>query len=541
MNIFSEAAQLEEQNRPFALAQIVDSRGSTPRHSAQMLVREDGTIAGTIGGGMVERKVIDEALEAIRERAPRLFHGRMARQGADAVGSDCGGAMSVYISVHGLRPRLVLIGGGHVNRAIAQMAVPLGFEIAVADIYPESLNPQFYPPATQLVHAPSFAAAVELLEIRANNYVLIATNNQDREALDNLVTRPAAWLGLLASRRKAQVFLRQMKENGVSEEHLARLHSPVGYNIGAETPNEIAVSVLAELLQVKNQAPGGMMMNVAHPSQHLRVVIRGAGDIATGVALRLWHAGFQVMMLETDQPTVIRRSVAFAQACYQDEMVLEGVTARKATTVDEAIRMASNGMIPVLMDARGDSLRELKPGCVVDAILAKQNLGTHCEMAPSVIALGPGFSAGSDCHAVIETNRGHWLGQVIYHGAAQENTGIPGNIMGHTSLRVIRAPIAGVMRARVQLGDIVNEGDVIALIGETEILAPLAGMVRGLLNDGLVVNSGFKIGDIDPRGASADFNSVSDKARAIGGGVLEALMTLMQQKSKSAKKELAEV
>ena len=159
MNIFSEAARLEEQNRPFALAQIVDSRGSTPRHSAQMLIRADGTIAGTIGGGMVERKVIDEALVALGEKASRMFHGRMARNGADAVGSDCGGAMSVYISVHGLRPRLVLIGGGHVNRAIAQIAALVGFEIAVADIYRESLNPDFFPPSTQLLHAETFGSA----------------------------------------------------------------------------------------------------------------------------------------------------------------------------------------------------------------------------------------------------------------------------------------------------------------------------------------------------------------------------------------------
>ena len=156
MNIFTEAAKLEEQNRPFALAQIVDSRGSTPRHSAQMLVHQDGSIVGTIGGGMVERKVIEEALLALQERKPRMFHGRMARNGADAVGSDCGGAMSVFISVHGLRPRLVLIGGGHVNRAIAQSAALLGFDIAVADVYRESVNPDAFPPSVQLLHADSF-------------------------------------------------------------------------------------------------------------------------------------------------------------------------------------------------------------------------------------------------------------------------------------------------------------------------------------------------------------------------------------------------
>lgn len=535
MNIFSEAARLEEQNRPFALAQIVDSRGSTPRHSAQMLIREDGTILGTIGGGMVERRVIDEALEALNEKASRMFHGRMARNGTDAVGSDCGGAMSVYISVHGLRPRLVLIGAGHVNRAVAHSAALLGFEIAVADIYPESLNPEFFPPLTQLLHAGNFSAAVEKLAIRPDNFVLIATNNKDREALDRLIEQPCAWLGLLASRRKVQLFLRQLRENGVAEEHIARLHAPVGYNIGAETPNEIAISVLAEILQVKNKAPGGLMMSTDTPSQPLRVVIRGAGDIATGVALRLWNAGFKVIMLEVEKPTVIRRTVAFAQAVFDGEMVVEGIRAKRVSTVQDALRVADNGAIPVLVDPLCESLHELKPGCVVDAILAKENLGTHRGLAPAVIALGPGFSAGQDCHAVIETNRGHWLGQVIYQGRAQENTGVPGNIMGHTSRRVIRAPGAGVMRSRVQLGDIVSEGEVIATVGDTEILAPLSGMVRGLLNDGLVVDIGFKISDIDPRGEKADYTSVSDKARAIGGGVLEALMTLMNQGVKEKK------
>lgn len=538
MNIFTEAARLEALNCPFALAQIVDSRGSTPRHCAQMLIRQDGSIIGTIGGGMVERKVIDEALQALQERKPRLFHGRMARNGADAVGSDCGGAMSVFISVHGLRPRLVLIGAGHVNRAIAQGAALLGFDIAVADIYRDSLNPDSFPPSVHLLHADSFAAAVDALEIREDNFVLIATNNQDREALDKLIERPIAWLGLLASRRKVQLFMRQLREKGVSEEHIARLHAPVGYNIGAETPQEIAVSVLAEILQVKNNAPGGLMMRAAHPSGHQRVVIRGAGDIASGVALRLFHAGFKVIMLEVAKPTVIRRSVAFAQAVFDGEMTVEGVTARLATTSEDAVMLSDRGFIPVLIDPACTLVDTLKPVCVVDAILAKQNLGTRSDMAPVTIALGPGFTAGEDCHAVIETNRGHWLGQVIYAGCAQENTGVPGNIMGHTSRRVIRAPVAGIMRTNVKLGDLVEEGDVIAWVGESEIKAPLSGMVRGLLNDGLAVVGGFKIGDIDPRGETADFTSVSDKARAIGGGVLEALMMLMHQGVKSTKEVL---
>lgn len=540
MNIFTEAAKLEEQNYPFALAQIVDSRGSTPRHSAQMLVHQDGTTIGTIGGGMVERKVIDEALLALQEKKPRMFHGRMARSGADAVGSDCGGAMSVFISVHGLRPRLVLIGAGHVNRAVAQSAALLGFEIVVADIYRESLNPALFPPSVQLIHSDSFTAAVDALAIQPDNFVLIATNNQDREALDKLIEMPVAWLGLLASRRKVQLFIRQMRDNGIREESLSRLHAPVGFDIGAETPQEIAISVLAEVLQVKNKASGALRTQTAHPSWHQWVVIRGAGDIASGVALRLFHAGFKVIMLEVDKPTVIRRSVAFAQAVFDGEVCVEGVTARLANSAAEVLDLAEVGLIPILVDPAGALIDTIKPVCVVDAILAKQNLGTQINMAPVTIALGPGFTAGKDCHAVIETNRGHWLGQVIFAGCAQENTGIPGTIMGHSARRVIRAPAAGIMRSKVKLGDLVDEGEVIAWIGDHEIKAPLSGMVRGLLNDGLSVTPGFKISDIDPRGAAADYTSVSDKARSIGGGVLEALMMLMHQGMKS-KNEVVEV
>ncbi|MFG6653113.1 XdhC family protein [Scandinavium sp. M-37] len=262
MNIFAEAARLEEQNRSFALAEIVECRGSTPRHTARMLIREEGSIVGTIGGGMVERKVIDEALEALREKVSRMFHGRMARGGGDAVGSDCGGAMSVWISVHCQRPRLLLIGGGHVNCAIAHAAAQLDFDICVGDIYYGSLNPDNFPASVRLVHGTSFREVVDAMAIQPQDFVLIATNNQDREALDRLIVQPVAWLGLLASRRKVQVFLRQMRENGVPEADIGRLRAPIGYDIGAETPNEIAISVLAEILQVKNGASGGLMTHL---------------------------------------------------------------------------------------------------------------------------------------------------------------------------------------------------------------------------------------------------------------------------------------
>ncbi|TNV21951.1 EF2563 family selenium-dependent molybdenum hydroxylase system protein [Buttiauxella sp. B2] len=529
MKIFAEAAKLEQQNSPFALAQIVDSRGSTPRHSAQMLVRNDGSVLGTIGGGMMERCVINEALLALAERKPRLFHGRMARNGEDAVGSDCGGAMTVYIDVHGHNPRLVLIGAGHVNQAIAKAAAALDFNIHVADVYADNLNPDYFPLTTRLLQAKSFTEAIDALQIEAEDYVVIATNSQDKEALDCLIHRPTKYLGLLASHRKTQTFLHQLRTNSVPEAELERLHAPIGFNIGAETPQEIAISILAEIVQYRHQAPGGPMKTPETVGR--LVVIRGAGDIATGVALRLYHSGFRVVMLEMAKPTVIRCSVAFAQAMFNGEVSVEGVKARHAASVDEVPALLRAGIIPILADEKASLLPMLRPDGVVDAILAKVNKGTHRGMAPVTIALGPGFEAGKDCDAVIETNRGHYLGRVIYQGHAQANTGIPGNINGETTRRVMRAAVAGKFRCNVKLGDMVNEGDIVAWLGDTPVLAPLSGMVRGLLNDGLSVTVGFKIGDVDPRGIAADFTTVSDKARAIGGAVLEAMMALPQKQT----------
>ena len=235
-------------------------------------------------------------------------------------------------------------------------------------------------------------------------------------------------------------------------------------------------------------------------------------------------------MLDLDKPTVIRRTVAFAQGMFDGETSVEGVRAKRVESVEQAFEQLDRGVIPLLVDPDCATLAELKPRYLVDAILAKQNLGTHKEMAPITVALGPGFEAGRDCDAVIETNRGHHLGRVIYQGPAQPNTGIPGVIEGHSARRVVRAPAPGVMKSLIKLGDLVQEGDVIAHVGDTPIIAPLSGMVRGLLSDGIEVPVGFKIGDIDPRGERADATTVSDKARAIGGAVLEAMMHLAQRR-----------
>ena len=264
--------------------------------------------------------------------------------------------------------------------------------------------------------------------------------------------------------------------------------------------------------------------NFVEPNQI--VVIRGSGDMATGVAVRLHNCGFKVVMTDIALPTMIRCSVSFGQCLYGDASEVEGITAVKATSVNDALNILKQQQIPVLIDADLTLIKQLNARYLVDAILAKSNLGITKQMASVTIALGPGFEAGKDCDAVIETNRGHHLGRVIYQGCTQENTGVPGNIAGYTYERVVRSPVSGTVQRFAEIGDIVNQGDLIAKVNGAPVEAPLSGMVRGLINHGLVVEKGFKIADIDPRGEKADYTTVSDKARAISGSVLEAMLHL---------------
>lgn len=256
---------------------------------------------------------------------------------------------------------------------------------------------------------------------------------------------------------------------------------------------------------------------------HYLVLVKGAGDLATGVIARLSRSGFRVVATETPQPTVIRRTVALAQAVYDDQFSVEDLRARRVSSdqVDETIR---EGAIPVLVDPRAEAVLRLHPHVVVDAIIAKRNLGTRITDAPLVIGLGPGFTAGVDCHSVVETNRGHYLGHVIHTGAAEPDTGIPGEIAGHDEERVLRAPAAGIFRPILSIGDTVAVGDIVARVDEEPVTTPLAGVLRGLLREGLQVPAGMKIGDVDPRATREHCFTISDKALAIGGGVLEATL-----------------
>lgn len=260
------------------------------------------------------------------------------------------------------------------------------------------------------------------------------------------------------------------------------------------------------------------------------VIVKGGGDLATGIAHRLYQSHFNVVILEVAKPTVVRRTVAFAQAVIQAApMTVEGVTARLAM-LEEVEKVLASSQIPILLASEPPEVRQviadLKPIAVVDAILAKRNLGTHITDAPIVVAAGPGFTAGEDVHAVVETMRGHDLGRIIYHGTAIANTGVPGEVGGYTIERLIKSPAEGIFVGCREIGDTVAAGDIVGYVGDIPVKVNITGVLRGLLQSHLAVTQGMKIGDVDPRCRREHCFSISDKARSVGGGVLEAILHL---------------
>jgi xanthine dehydrogenase accessory factor len=272
------------------------------------------------------------------------------------------------------------------------------------------------------------------------------------------------------------------------------------------------------------------MLFANHP-----ILLRGGGDLATGVAYRLHHAGFPVVVTELPRPLVVRRRVALATAVLEGEITIETLRAVRVDTASEAWTLAYTGVIPVIIAPDLNAILNSSLGTrhsslmIVDARMAKRNIDTTIDQAPLVIALGPGFTAGVDCHAVIETNRGHRLGRVIWRGAAEPNTGTPGIVAGKGRERVLRAPAAGVVSWRVEIGDRVSEGKVMGYVAGRTLVAPFDGIVRGLIAPDTVVPAGLKIGDVDPRDDASAAFTISEKALAIGGGVLEAALIHLNQ------------
>ncbi len=252
-------------------------------------------------------------------------------------------------------------------------------------------------------------------------------------------------------------------------------------------------------------------------------VVRGGGDLATGIIYRLWKAGYAVLSLETETPLVVRRTVSVASAVFDGSTVIEDMEAVRIDSLNDF--SFDRSRISVLVDPEGESISILKPDILVDAIMAKRNLGTNKEMAPLVIGIGPGFSAPGDVDAVIETKRGHWLGRVIRNGSAIPNTGVPGLIKGYTIERLLRSPGEGYVIPVKSIGDSVIPGDVVAHVEGLPVCSQIEGIVRGLIHPSVKVKKGLKIGDIDPRGEREHCFSITDKALAIAGGVLEVIMS----------------
>lgn len=255
------------------------------------------------------------------------------------------------------------------------------------------------------------------------------------------------------------------------------------------------------------------------------VVVRGGGDLATGIVQKLYRAGMPVLILEIETPLAIRRTVSLCEAVYDGKTEVEDVVCRHVKSDSEIHACLLAGEVPLLIDPAGEAIERLKPLAVVDAILAKKNLGTHREMAPITIGLGPGFEAGKDVDVAVETMRGHNLGRLIFQGCPLENTGIPGEIGGKGAARVIHAPVDGEVKHVKAIGDVVEQGEVIFYLNDTPVCAPFTGLLRGLIREGMFVEKGTKSADVDPR-IDVDYHTISDKARCLGGAVLEAVLYL---------------
>ncbi len=256
----------------------------------------------------------------------------------------------------------------------------------------------------------------------------------------------------------------------------------------------------------------------------LKVLIRGGGEMASGIAHRLHQSHMRVLITEVPNPTAVRRTLAFAEAVYLGSQTIENVNAVLVKDIAEAESQWPHGQIPLLIDPEARIRKILQPDVIVDAIMAKKNITTKISDAPLVLGIGPGFVTGIHAHAVVESNRGYNLGRVIWNGTAEPDTGIPGAISGYTEVRVLRAPRTGHFKGLREIGDPVASGECVAEVDGAPIKTEISGMIRGMLRSGITISAGVKVGDIDPRNEREYCYAISDKARAIGGGVLEAIL-----------------
>ncbi|PKL26714.1 MAG: molybdenum hydroxylase [Spirochaetae bacterium HGW-Spirochaetae-3] len=440
MELFSKAAELAERNIPFAIATIVQASGSTPRGKAKMLVLSDGACFGTVGGGVVEARVVAEARRAIALNRPVMLDYSLddSADGGAGLPMECGGAMKVFVEVIGARPRLLVVGAGHVGLAIAEAAARVGYRIAVVDDRPGFATAERLSMAAELYVDADLGAALGAAPVDSGTCVVVATSahSSDQRAIGHFVDSGCRYLGVLGSRRKVAAMFERLRSEGVSEESLAKVRAPIGLDLGAETPEEIAVSVVSEIMA----AIAGRDAAPLSGRDGELVAVRGAGDLATGVIVRLKASGFRVVALEIEKPTAIRRAVSLSEADYDGEAMVEGVVARRVDSLAAARSALADGVVPVLVDPDCRFVASLAPYAVVDATLAGRSTVVRRGMAPAVIALGPGFEAGGDADAVVETRGGPDLGRVILSGSAAEDPVARGEIGGDSDGRVLESP-----------------------------------------------------------------------------------------------------
>ena len=520
-------------NDGFTLYVILETEGKISRKCGAMITQNDEIIFGTIGGGNLERGAIEKAHSIEHFEVVKLFscsggsahiaifkdldhelvqeimdeskpYSLLIEDNTVKVIESKSGihGEQVYKKgdcyIHAIRPKknLIIVGGGHVGRRVKKMATFMGYSVTLYDTRAEGLN------RVDEFHIESYKELVPIIQDDMDTALVILTRGIEKPIVRALSDKKLFYIGMLG------------------HEDYNSYYSPIGLDIGAENVKEVALSIISELEAVYHNEHGGHLKD----KKGKYILVRGAGDLATGVIITLKKAGFRVIATEIERPTVIRRTVAFADAVYDGECTVEDVKAEKAENLKDVLSILDHGNVPVLVDPNLNILNDIHFEVVIDAIIAKKNLGTNRSMAPFTVALGPGFCAGKDCDVVVETKRGHDLARLIYSGFATPNTGIPGLIEGYGKERVIHSLSSGVFKGCVEIGTIVKKGDLIAMVEDTPHYATLDGMVRGMLRTGLKVPEGFKVADIDPRGERANFKTVSDKARALGSSVLLAVM-----------------
>jgi xanthine dehydrogenase accessory factor len=525
MSLFEGISEAVDAGEPAAMLTVVDTEGSAPRDvGTRMLVTADEE-HGTIGGGTVESLAVEAAREILAGEAEPGVRTYELEPGGNT-GMVCGGAMDVFVDRIRGQPRLYIAGAGHIGQELAPLAVQVGYAVTVVDDREAYADPDLFPDDVEVIHG-DYDEILADLPMTTETAVAVATRSGtfDQQAVGAAIDGDAGYVGLVASDRKADHVLDGLADEGYSRADLARVRAPVGLDLGGGSPEDIALSILAEGHRDRHGATGESETGLDLDDL---VVVRGGGDLGSGVVYRLHRAGYPVVVTEVPEPTVVRRPVAFGVAVYEGEVTVQGVTGRHAADVDDAVEILDAGDVPVLEDPDATVVAQLDAAVLVDAIMAKgkTDTGTHRDDADVVVGLGPGFEAGEDVDAVVETDRGHELGQVFYEGTASAYDGEPGERRGYTHERVLRAPADGRWEAAVDIGDVVSAGDVVGTVDGEDVTAEIDGLVRGLVHDGLDVSAGTKLGDVDPRGESVDHEKISDKALCLGGGVLEAVLGL---------------